>query len=124
MSVGSWSFFASAFLVMRYILLYVLDVMSNSFSFCCMLCRMMCSWSIALRVCGIFRVRAAPCLAVVGVISLCSRSMSFGVRLHTSTGLSPSIDRLSFVAILFPALAIIISSFSLVGTCMALSSGL
>jgi len=68
-------------------------------------------------------VLGLPLLAVVGLITLCSKSTSLTLSLHNSTGLNPVsmlID--SFIDSVFPASAISIESFSLVGSVMFLAS--
>ena len=90
--------------------------MRNSLSFGFSRLMLMYSRSSSWRVSEILRLRAAPCFAVVGFISLWSRSRSFTFRLHSSIGLSPH-SRLiiSFSRIFLPAWAISIWSVSCVG---------
>jgi len=97
----------------------------NSLSFGFKLFRMMWSCSCLCRLWLIFKVLGFPFFAVVGVMSLWSRSMSFTLRLHSSIGLNPhSLLIVSFVARVFPDAEIIISSFSFVGILMFFGSGL
>ena len=75
--------------------------------------------------CALAKNFGFPFLAVFEWISFCSRSMSLTCSWHSSMGLNPhSLLMDSFMDITFPALAIIISSFSLVGILMVLASGL
>ena len=86
---------------------------------------MMWSCSCLCRLCGIGKVLGLPFFAVVGVMSLWSRSMSFTFRLHSSMGLNPvSLLIVSFVARVFPDAEIIICNFSEVGILMCFGSGL
>jgi len=69
-------------------------------------------------------VLALPFLAVVGFTVLWSRSKSLALSLVSSTGLSPvSMLSCSFMDRSFPALAMSICSFSLVGSAMFRASG-
>jgi len=104
---------------------YVSAVPLNSLSFSFKLFRTM--WfSICLRKFSeIFKVLGFPFFAVVGVTSLCSRSMSLTFRLHTSIGRIPvSLLSFSFVASILPDEAIICSNFSEVGILMCLAVAL
>ena len=85
----------------------------------------MCSWIFSVRVCDIGIVLGFPLLAVVGLTVLCSRSMSLTLSLVRSTGRSPVFMlSCSFIERSFPALAMSICSFSLVGSAMFLASSL
>ena len=85
----------------------------------------MCVCIMVCKLLLIFRVLGAPNFAVFGYISLCSRSMSLTLRLHSSTGLNPvSMLIVSCVASVLDAFAMNISSFSFVGILMGLLSGL
>ena len=86
---------------------------------------MMYSWIFSVRLWDIGMVLGLPLLAVVGLTVLCSRSMSFVLSLVSSTGLSPvSMLSCSFIERRFPAFAISICIFSLVGSAMFLASSL
>lgn len=85
---------------------------------------MMRSCILWFRFSDTFRVLGAPCLAVIGLMTLCSVSMSFTLSRHSSTGLKPvSILIESFRAKGLLALAMSIFSFSLVGSLMFWASG-
>lgn len=73
----------------------------------------------------IFNVLAKPCLAVVGWINLCSKSMSLTFRLCSSIGLKPvSLLIVSLIDSVLPALAISISILSFVGIFIVFAYGL
>jgi len=88
----------------------------NSLSFRFSLFVLMWFSSVVRRLLDIFSVLAEPFLAVVGWISLWSRSMSLTFRLCSSIGLSPvSLLIVSLSDSVGLALAISISIFSFVG---------
>ena len=86
---------------------------------------MMCSSSFCFRLSDIGRVLGLPCLAVVGLTVLCSRSRSLTLSRISSTGLSPvSIFSVSLVDRTYPASAMSILIFSLVGSAMFFAGSL
>jgi len=85
----------------------------------------MCSFSLAVRVSSSGKVLALPFFAVVGLTVLWSRSRSLTLSRASSTGLNPvSMLSCSFIPRSFPALAMSICIFSLVGSAMFFASGL
>ena len=84
---------------------------------------MMCVWMLTVSCVDIGSVRALPLFAVSGLTVLWSKSMSLVFSLHSSTGLNPvSILMDSFRDSSLLALAMSMSSFSLVGSAMFCSS--